>query len=243
MADFTPIRADGIPLEGLAQRIWFAWHCLPRGKDGTPPSWRSLEMSHQLPNGVFSKILAGSRQTVEAATYQKLGRALRAPVLWLLTGDDPPDLKTTGPFQALGSDEQDPQEVSRRVRTYLRRCGFDETRIERAIGLLLAPDEAQAPPSASIAAAAHDFAKELHAPDDDAPPEAVAVEALRALSSGKGEEAHQQARRLARRVLSNGLPRDAVTVLADAPTWSAAALRLAEAALVEADRLPGKKRP
>lgn len=244
MPDFTPLGPDQVPLDTLAQRVWFAWHCLPRQKDGFPPSWRGLEMANQLPNGVFSKILSGSRQTVEAATFQKLARALAVPVLWLLSGDDPPAIATTGRFEVLGAEQQDPRELDKRVRTYLRRCGFDDGRIEQAISLLLAAAPAaptpreEAPPPISLVTrqTGPAIANAMRAEDDDGPSLTSAEAAwttLEALSAGEGDKAHRAARVLARKVLSSGPPLDAVAILTAEPTWSAAALRLADAEIEE----------
>lgn len=245
MPDFTPIGPADTPLHTLAQRVWFAWHCLPRGKDMAPPSWRRLEMAEQLPNGVFSKILSGHRQTVEAQTFRKLARALQVPFLWLLSGEEPPDLQTTGPFTVLGATERDPEELDRRVRSYLRRCGFDEDRIEQASHLLLAtPEEHRTPFGTMTNAAATELTKALRTTSEDLAPKKAAIETLQALSTGDAEGAHRAARKLARRVLSTGLPQHALAVLTDSPTWSASAFRLAEAHLSEgrSDR-PSTKRP
>ena len=82
--------------ESLANRVWLAYHSLPRDAKGRPPSRRHVEIENDLPRSILSKLFTDERQTVEAATVVKLSRALAVTADWLLSGvGEPP--QPTGP--------------------------------------------------------------------------------------------------------------------------------------------------
>lgn len=68
------------------ERAWLAWHSMPRRASGKPPSWRSIELEHNLAEGTFSKMFKGHRREHGLAMYERLARALRTEVLWLVHG-------------------------------------------------------------------------------------------------------------------------------------------------------------
>lgn len=72
----------------LADRVWLAWWCLPRtGRRGNPPGWKSLEDAHGISQGTISRIVSGERRTVTTDVAERLARALRCSVAWLVAGD------------------------------------------------------------------------------------------------------------------------------------------------------------
>lgn len=84
--------------ETINDRVWYAWHCLPRDKRGKPPSWKGLEKKYAISQATFSRLASGERKTVDLETLPRLAEALGVGVLWLLKGDgDRP--KLTGPYR------------------------------------------------------------------------------------------------------------------------------------------------
>ena len=82
--------------ESFANRVWLAYHSLPRDAKGRPPSRRQVELENDLPRSILSKLFTAERQTVEGATVVKLSRALAVTADWLLSGvGEPP--RPTGP--------------------------------------------------------------------------------------------------------------------------------------------------
>src|SRR5687768_3132483 len=88
---------DVYPLDSLADRVWYAWHCLPRDKRGHPPSWKSLELKYDISPATFSKLCNESRRSVDMETWPKLEEALRVPAAWLIKGEGKPPMPT-GPI-------------------------------------------------------------------------------------------------------------------------------------------------
>jgi hypothetical protein len=79
-----------LQLPTLADRVWFAYHCLPRDERGEPPSMRSLEKSVGLHEGTLSKLLAGAKDH-RRQTFAKIATALRVSEHWLdYGGNDGP---------------------------------------------------------------------------------------------------------------------------------------------------------
>ena len=70
----------------LADRVWFAYHCLPVDHDGALPSYRSLEIAYGLSFATFSKTVMGTRTQHARGTIPKLAEALRGPTKWLDEG-------------------------------------------------------------------------------------------------------------------------------------------------------------
>lgn len=92
-----------VPLDTLAERAWYAYHALPRDFRGNPPSYRSLEQEHGLPQATFAKLFGGHKKSVGSANLPRLCRALGVNVAWLTESvGDPPEL--TGPIQPLRFD-------------------------------------------------------------------------------------------------------------------------------------------
>lgn len=81
----------------FGERAWRAWHSLPRDENGEPPSQRSIEKRHDLPQGTLSKVFKGDRANLQADTLEQLAEALGTSPAWLLRGHgEPPRL--TGPI-------------------------------------------------------------------------------------------------------------------------------------------------
>jgi hypothetical protein len=76
-------------LPTVADRVWFAYHCLPRDDAGTLPSYRQLELAYGLSIGTFSKTVLGLRTNHWPDTIPKMSAALRCPGQWLMHGDGP----------------------------------------------------------------------------------------------------------------------------------------------------------
>lgn len=72
----------------LADRVWFAYQCLPRDPRGNLPSWRELEVAHKLPNATFHRIVNGGRTEISWRTGEKIAAALRTSEQWLKHGGD-----------------------------------------------------------------------------------------------------------------------------------------------------------
>jgi len=76
------------PMKTLADRIWYAYHCLPRtGRMRKPPTRRSLEIKYGLSNGMLGRLLAGERQHPEPETLVALSKMFGVSLDWLMTGD------------------------------------------------------------------------------------------------------------------------------------------------------------
>jgi transcriptional regulator with XRE-family HTH domain len=75
-------------LPALADRVWFAYHCLPRDKAGAPPSLRSLEAACGLANGTIQKTAKGQRKEHTKSTFRLMAQALRVTESWLEFGGD-----------------------------------------------------------------------------------------------------------------------------------------------------------
>lgn len=128
-------------LDTLAERVWYAWHCLPRAAYGKPPSWRGLEHDHSLPPGVFSALMAGHRHSVEVATGLRMAAALRVGVAWLLFGEGEAP-KLTGALSAPEDrDSRDPRKSRERLARYLS-AKFPADHVEAALRALF-PEEAK----------------------------------------------------------------------------------------------------
>jgi len=74
--------------KSLADRAWYACHCLPR-KGGRLPTRDSLEERHKLPQGVLSKIMKGKRNSLREPTLKRVAAALGAKPEWLGQGRGP----------------------------------------------------------------------------------------------------------------------------------------------------------
>lgn len=77
----------------MGQRIWYAWHCLPRDERGEPPTLRALERKLELPNATFHKYMWEKAKPERAAfdVLRKMATALNTTPEWLLheDGDGP----------------------------------------------------------------------------------------------------------------------------------------------------------
>ena len=83
----------------LADRVWYAIHCLPRGEGGKVPTYVSIEQAGGLDNAVLSKIVRGKKMEPRSRTMEALAQALHVERAWLehgagqhptLTGPLPP---------------------------------------------------------------------------------------------------------------------------------------------------------
>jgi len=76
-------------LSTLADRVWYAIHCLPRDADTKkPPSWRSLEVENGIALATISKIVRGTASKHQHTTVVLLAKALRVTPDWLYNGGD-----------------------------------------------------------------------------------------------------------------------------------------------------------
>jgi len=83
--DATP-EAEQVGLRNLGDRIWYAWHCLPRARGRTPRK-EHFERDHGLPRGLLGDLFSGARQYVSDDVLRKLAEALRVTPEWLRTGE------------------------------------------------------------------------------------------------------------------------------------------------------------
>lgn len=75
-------------LPTLADRVHFAYHCLPRDSRGEPPSYRLLEREYDLPHATLSKTIMGQRTKHQRVTVPKIAKALRVTMHWLDYGGE-----------------------------------------------------------------------------------------------------------------------------------------------------------
>lgn len=169
------------PVRTISDRVWYAWLCLPRGPDGEPPSFRSLEEEHSLPEGIFSKVIRGARRSLSMETAKRMSKALAVPFEWLVLDEATQwRPRLTGPFRSRVVHHEDRRR--QRVTTLLQRMGFGAFEIEFALhalfgditlgvgpaAIVLAPNAG--PRELKAAAAAKGFGsatpEDAHSPED-----------------------------------------------------------------------------
>jgi hypothetical protein len=90
------LSATNIPLETFAERVWYAYQCLPRGRDGKLPSIDSLLGRPR--RAMLTRLFSGERSNSRPETRMILAEVLNVPLEWLDSGKgDPPRL--TGPYR------------------------------------------------------------------------------------------------------------------------------------------------
>jgi hypothetical protein len=73
-------------LPSFADRVWFAYHSLPRDENGNLPSFASLEKAHELGNNTIRRAASGARTEQTKRTFRLLAEALRVSESWLEFG-------------------------------------------------------------------------------------------------------------------------------------------------------------
>jgi len=73
----------------IAQRAWFAWHCLPRNDKGQPPSINQLERDHGFSHAALRKVIMGRAPRPGYTTLVKAAEALRCDAGWLGSNEGP----------------------------------------------------------------------------------------------------------------------------------------------------------
>jgi DNA-binding Xre family transcriptional regulator len=71
----------------MAARVWHAYQCLPRDKEGNAPEKKPLEDSVVLSNGTLKKLITGLKHQPRYETMIKVAKALQCDVNWLVTGE------------------------------------------------------------------------------------------------------------------------------------------------------------
>lgn len=71
--------------ETLNDRVWYAFHCLPRVR-GKPPAATAVETEHAISRGTLSRLFKGDKKTVDSSTLVKLSKALGVTMEWLTSG-------------------------------------------------------------------------------------------------------------------------------------------------------------
>ena len=71
----------------IAQRAWFAWHCLPRTDKGQPPPIAQLERDHGLSHAQLRKLVMGLSKRPSYSTLTRAAQALECPPEWLADGE------------------------------------------------------------------------------------------------------------------------------------------------------------
>lgn len=115
-------------------RAWLAWHSMPRGAKGKPPSWRSIELEHKLAEGTFSKLFKGHRTEQGMPMLARIARALHVDVVWLVHGiGDPPT--PSGPVPPRGQTDSTPgaERALELFRRALRRSSVSPRRTNAAV--------------------------------------------------------------------------------------------------------------
>lgn len=86
-----------IPLQNLADRVWYALHCLPRDDRRRPPAPTIIEAQAGLPRGALGRLFRDERRDMRAASLRRLAPVLRVSVGWLASGEgEAPPL--SGPY-------------------------------------------------------------------------------------------------------------------------------------------------
>jgi hypothetical protein len=75
-------------LPDLADRVWFAIHCLPRDENGNPPTYTELEREYGLHHSTLSKIVLGKAQHHSYEIFRGIAIALRVSEHWLEFGGE-----------------------------------------------------------------------------------------------------------------------------------------------------------
>lgn len=86
-------------LNTMAERAWYAYHCLLR-EDGKPPKIRPFEEAHGIHNGTLKRVFLGRKP--RADMLGKVAIALGVTMDYLVYGiGDPP--KLTGPLPSIAT--------------------------------------------------------------------------------------------------------------------------------------------
>ena len=108
MAETSEIK---IPLVTFADRAWYAYQCLPRGKNGKPPSL--LKAMGPEKSLLLARLFNGERSVPREETRALIAAALRVPRAWLDLADGEAP-KLSAPYKPMVRDqkmrEQDPGE-------------------------------------------------------------------------------------------------------------------------------------
>jgi transcriptional regulator with XRE-family HTH domain len=84
-------------LISLADRAWYAYHCLPRDPAGYPPNLKDLEIEVGISSyGTLSHVMAGRRSNHRADTFGKMAKAFRVTEAWLRGEEGERDPVLTG---------------------------------------------------------------------------------------------------------------------------------------------------
>lgn len=70
----------------VAERAWWAYHCLPRDKRGKPPAATRLESSVGLGRGTLGRLFSGERVPIPE-NLEKAATALEVTSAWLTFGE------------------------------------------------------------------------------------------------------------------------------------------------------------
>jgi hypothetical protein len=70
-------------LPTLADRSWYAYHCLPRDPLGEPPPQRDLEDEWHISRGTLSHMFHGRRAEFRHDTFVLIAQALQVSEAWL----------------------------------------------------------------------------------------------------------------------------------------------------------------
>lgn len=81
LVDYAPRCMPMLP--SLADRAWYALHCLPRDSRGKPPTARELERDYDLSVGALTQTFSGRKRHHWDATVEKVCRALEVSEEWL----------------------------------------------------------------------------------------------------------------------------------------------------------------
>lgn len=79
----------------IAERAWFAWHCLPRNRRNKPPAIRKLELAHGLANAALRKVIYGQTARPAYDSVLKMAAALNCSPQWLVANEGPGPLAST----------------------------------------------------------------------------------------------------------------------------------------------------
>lgn len=155
--------------ESLADRMWWAWHCLPReGRWAKPPERKGLEAKYGLSNGVLARLFKGEQKTVSSDTLPKIAAALNVSADWLTTGKGEPP-KLTGPFRARPEEYPQADTLAIATATQGQEVAAAANNLEQAISELLVAGPEHLPDTREVRLFLAEIRKEFRGRENEKP--------------------------------------------------------------------------
>jgi len=75
-------------IDQIRERVWLAYHALPRDESGAPPPMRWFEETKGLSNGTIKKLVNGAKESIRVDTLSQIAAALGVSEAWLMKGGE-----------------------------------------------------------------------------------------------------------------------------------------------------------